>query len=279
MALQVQDAAAGDRPQLCLFDGVETAMPSPQAGKIVPARTEVQGDLLIPVGTVGRFPYRLAHNHCSPTGRPAREFRGSPVRFARAEALAEQELSPGGFAADGGDCDVPHRRVGLGTMPVAFTSFDGDDITDIDLTLLALVRHHAGARGHDQHLVAVMRMPARGAALAEVHDAAVVVRGVAGLNDGLACPRNRPGPPFDPLGSASRGNIRYVFERDHLHDDLLLVLTGARGTLSQLNADATCRRARGSPRSPAGRPERARRRTRFRDGQQKTRRPGSEISP
>src|SRR5437667_9258713 len=114
-----------------------------------------------------------------------------------------------------------------------------------------------------------MGMPSRGAPLAEVHDAAVVVLGVPGLDDGLPRPGNRPGPSFDPLGSAFGRNIRYVFERDDLHDDLLLVLTNARRTLSQLNADATCRRARGSPRSLAGRPERARRRARFRDGQQK----------
>src|SRR6266481_5579150 len=120
MTLQVQDAAAIDRPQLCLFNGIEAAVPGPQACQIVAARAEMERDLLIPMGAVGRPPYRLAHNHCSPTGRPPREFRGSPVRFARAGALAEKELSPGGFAADGRDRDVPHRRIGLGAMPMAF---------------------------------------------------------------------------------------------------------------------------------------------------------------
>src|SRR5207244_10090554 len=129
------------------------------------------------------------------------------------------KLSPGGLAADGGNRVMPHRRVGLGAMPMALAGLDVYDITDIDLTLLALVCHHAGARGHDQHLVAVMGVPSCGAALAEVHHAAIVVRRVPWLDDGLTRPGNGPGPPFYPLGSAFRRNIRYVFERDHLHDD------------------------------------------------------------
>jgi hypothetical protein len=72
-----------------------------------------------------------------------------------------------------------------------------------------------------------MGMPARGAALAEVHDATVVVRGIPGLDDRLTRPGNRSGPSFDPLG-AFHWDIRYVFERDHLHDDCLLVLTGSK---------------------------------------------------
>src|SRR6266436_5307954 len=188
------------------------------------------------------------------------------------EHQRSRNLSPGGLAADGGDRDMPHRRVGLGAVPMALTGLDVHDITDIDLTLLALVCHHAGARGHDQHLIAVMGMPARGAALAEVHDAAVIVRGVPGLDYGLPRPGNRPGPPFDPLGSAFGWNIRYVFERDHLHDDLLLVLTLVRDTVSQLNADATGWRARGFPVSPAGRPERERRWARLCDERHRNRR-------
>ena len=47
------------------------------------------------------------------------------------------------------DRDMPHRRIGLGAMPMAFTGLDMHDITHVDLTLLVLVCHHAGARGHD----------------------------------------------------------------------------------------------------------------------------------
>jgi hypothetical protein len=78
-------------------------------------------------------------------------------------------------------------------------------------------------------------MPARRAALAEVHDAAVVVRGIAGLDDGLTRPGNRPGPAFDPLG-AFHWDIWYVFKRDHLHDDCLLGLTVFK--LSEIRLDA-----------------------------------------
>jgi hypothetical protein len=89
------------------------------------------------------------------------------------------------LTANGRDRDVPHRRIRLGAMPMAFAGLDMHDIADIDLTLFVLRRHHARARGHDQDLVAVMRMPSRGAALAEVHYAAVVVRGIPGLDDRL----------------------------------------------------------------------------------------------
>src|SRR6266478_412392 len=141
------------------------------------------------------------------------------------EHQRSRNLPPGGLAADGGDRDMPHRRVGLGAVPMALTGLDVHDITDIDLTLLALVCHHAGARGHDQHLVAVMGMPSRGAALAEVHHAAVIVGRVSRLNDRLARPGNRACVPFYRL-SAFHWDIRYVFECDHLHDDLSSFLSG-----------------------------------------------------
>jgi hypothetical protein len=90
-----------------------------------------------------------------------------------------------GLTANGCNRDMPHRRVRLGAMPMAFTGLDMHDITDIDLALFVLRCHHAGARGHDQDLVAVMRMPSRGAALAEVYHAAVIIRRVPGRNDRL----------------------------------------------------------------------------------------------
>lgn len=79
------------------------------------------------------------------------------------------------LTADECDRDMPHRRIGSGAMPMAFTRLDVHDITDIDLSLFMLRCHHAGARGHDQHLVTVMGMPSRGAALAEVDHAAVIL--------------------------------------------------------------------------------------------------------
>jgi hypothetical protein len=97
-----------------------------------------------------------------------------------------QEMSPvRRLTANECDRDMPHRRVALGAMPMAFTGLDVHDVAHIDLTLFMLRRHHAGARGDDQDLVARMRMPTRGATLAEVHYAAIIVRGVPRLNDGL----------------------------------------------------------------------------------------------
>jgi len=80
---------------------------------------------------------------------------------------------------------MPDRCIGLGAMPMSFTGLDMHDITHINLTLFMLRCHHAGAGGNDQHLVAVMRMPSRGATLAEVHHTAVIVCGVPRLDDGL----------------------------------------------------------------------------------------------
>jgi hypothetical protein len=61
----------------------------------------------------------------------------------------------------------------------------------VDLRLFVLRRDHAGACGHEQHLIAVMGVPARGAALAEVDHAAIIVCRFTGLDewsDGSAQP-------------------------------------------------------------------------------------------
>src|SRR5437763_13828312 len=93
-----------------------------------------------------------------PSWRPGRPLSSASLRCG---------LPPFGLAADEGDRDVPHRRVGLGAMPMPFARLDVRDIADVDLLLLALGRHHAGARGPDQHLVAIMGVTDCGAALAE----------------------------------------------------------------------------------------------------------------
>src|SRR5580704_14464929 len=100
---------------------------------------------------------------------------------------------------------------------MALAGLDVHDIADIDLLRRpALGRHHAGTGGHDQDLVAGMGVPSGGAALAEFHHAAIVVRRIAGLDDRLARPRDRPGPAFDPIGAFDR-QVRDVSERDDLH--------------------------------------------------------------
>src|ERR1019366_6304617 len=139
------------------------------------------------------------------------------------QTVAMSRLPPGSLTANRRDRDVAHRRIGFGTMPMAFTGLDVHDIAHVDLTLFPLVRHHAGARGHDQYLVAGMGMPARGAALAEIHHTAVVVFRIAWVDDGLARTRHWAGPAFDPLG-AFHGDGWDVFQGDDLHDDCILVL-------------------------------------------------------
>src|SRR5260370_848313 len=75
-----------------------------------------------------------------------------------------------------GNRDMAHRRIGLGAVPMALAGLDVHDVADIDLALVVLGGDHAGARGHDQDLVAGMGVPTRRATLAEVHHAAVIVR-------------------------------------------------------------------------------------------------------
>jgi hypothetical protein len=46
------------------------------------------------------------------------------------------QMSPvGRLTADERDRDVPHRRVGLSAMPMAFTGLDVHDVAHVDLTL------------------------------------------------------------------------------------------------------------------------------------------------
>ena len=124
----------------------------------------------------------------------------------------------GGLTARERDRDMPHRRIGFGAMPMPFTGLDMDDVADLDLALFVFGRHRPGARCHNPHLVAVMGMPSGRGALAEVDNAAVVVRRVSRLNDGLARSGDRAGISLDRLGAFHR-YIRDVFESDHLHND------------------------------------------------------------
>src|SRR6516165_1633098 len=89
------------------------------------------------------------------TGRSRRSSAaGGDVALREIARYMISSLAVCGLAANGRDCDMPHRRVGLGAMPMAFTGLDVHDITYLDLMLLVLGRHHAGARGHDQDLIA-----------------------------------------------------------------------------------------------------------------------------
>jgi hypothetical protein len=117
----------------------------------------------------------------------------SPVS-ARAllSGIACSSLAVGGLTAGECDRDMPHRRIGLGAMPIAFTN-----ITNIDLVLFMFGCDHAGARGHDQHLVTVMVCHPVVQPWLKL-DAAVMVGGVSGLNDGL---RDRETDPVYPTAT------------------------------------------------------------------------------
>src|SRR5580704_11089303 len=96
-------------------------------------------------------------------------------------AKARRALPKLRLAADRGDRDVTHRRVGLGAVPVPLAGLDVDDVADIDLLRCpTLDRNHPRTRGDDEDLVAIVDVPAGGAALAEIDDAAIVVRRFAG---------------------------------------------------------------------------------------------------
>src|SRR5262245_36066449 len=180
-----------------------------------------------PRGRAWRWPQ--AYNwQCSRLGTSAARFRQcAQPRDAITTAISDMvaavqlNLSPLGLTADERDRNVPHGRIGLGAMPVALASLDVCHIADIDLALLMLRRHDAGARSHDQDLVAIVDMPSCIAALAEVHHGAVVVLGVAGLDDGLACPRYRARPAGGPLSGTFGRSIWDVLKGDDLHDACL----------------------------------------------------------
>ena len=110
---------------------------------------------------------------------------GAAAPAAIARWLSASMLTPLGLTADGGNRDMSHCCIGLGAMPMALTGLDVHHIAHVDLALFMLRRHHAGARSHDQDLVAGMRVPSGGAALAEIHHAAVVIRRVPRLYDRL----------------------------------------------------------------------------------------------
>ncbi|HJY48425.1 MAG TPA: hypothetical protein VJ349_07285 [Stellaceae bacterium] len=126
-----------------------------------------------------------------------------------------------------GECDgdVPHRRIGLRAMPMAFTCLDVHDVTDIDFAPFMLGGTMPAPEVTINTWSQLWVCHPRGAALAEVHNAAVIVGRVPRLNDRLARPGNRACVAFDRLGTF-HWDLGYIFERDHLHDDSLLCLSG-----------------------------------------------------
>src|SRR5262249_1275880 len=97
---------------------------------------------------------------------------------------------------------MTHRRIRLGPVPMPLAGLDLHHVTDVDRNLLLFVCDIARAGGHDQDLVAIMRMPSRIAPLAKIHHTAVVIGGFSRRNDGLPGPGNGPRPPLSLLSRA-----------------------------------------------------------------------------
>src|SRR5262245_13283692 len=168
-----------------------------------PTRVADRGGDCVAAGKAGAQPRALAQ----------------AANTARPNAIGDLALlSPLGLTANERDRNVPHGRISLGAMPMAFASLDVRHVADVDFALLMLRRHDAGTRSHDQDLIAIVNMPSRVAALAEVHHGAVVVLGVAGLDDGLASSGYRARPARGPLGRTFGRNVWDVLKRDDLHD-------------------------------------------------------------
>ena len=71
MALQVNDPLAPHRRQFRLVDGIEAAVPLPQAGQVIATGREIDADPLIPVRSVDAAPIGFGHGGC-PGGSPPR---------------------------------------------------------------------------------------------------------------------------------------------------------------------------------------------------------------
>src|ERR1700722_8239520 len=128
--------------------------------------------------------------------------------------------APDRLAIRHSDGDVAHRGVSLGAVPVALTRLDVGDVTDLDLQSLGCRGDPSAAMGYDQDLIAIVNMPASITPLAEVHDAAVVIRRLAGLDDGLAGAMHGARISVRRFGRAWRGEYGDILQRNNLHDTL-----------------------------------------------------------
>src|SRR5262249_60121448 len=151
------------------------------------------------------------------TGETWRGLACSPAYMVTDQRRVMARLSPLSLTANERDRNVPHGRVGLGAMPMALTSLDVRHVADVDLALFMLRCHDAGARSHDQDLIAIVDMPSRVAAPTEIYHGAVVILGLAGLDNGLASSKYRACPARGLLGRTFGRDVGDVLKRDDLH--------------------------------------------------------------
>jgi hypothetical protein len=103
---------------------------------------------------------------------------------------------------------------------VTLTRFDVRDVPDLDLKSLGFRGDPSVARGDNKNLIAIVNMPARVASLAEVHDAAVEIRRLSWLNNGLAGTMYEAGISIRWFGRARSRKHWDILQRNDLHDIL-----------------------------------------------------------
>src|SRR5215472_3554614 len=99
---------------------------------------------------------------------------------------------------------MAHCGIGSGPVPVALTCLDVSNVANLDLASLGFCGDPPAARGDDEDLVAIVNVPTRVASLAGVHDAAIEIRCLSGLDDGLTGAMHGPGISIRRFGRAGR---------------------------------------------------------------------------
>ena len=118
---------------------------------------------------------------------------------------------------------MAHRAISFGPMPVALACLDVSNVTDPELASLGFRGDPPAALGDDENLITVVNMPACVASLAEVHNAAIEICRLPGLDDGLAGAMHRSGIPIGRFRRTWRGDFGDILQRDNLHDTLSLM--------------------------------------------------------
>jgi len=207
MALQLTDARRRPATISRLFDGVEAAMPVSACVVDYSRAGRDAGEPSHPMGRLSPSITGFAHRPSPVASLPAGDHLDCRGWTGK--------LSPGGFAADccdrgcGPSSCLPWRHANGRSAALIL-----HDITQVDPPRCsALVCQHSEP-DVTTHLVRVNGCAIRGAGpVLKFTTLAVVGSRDPWLDDGLTR-RHGPRPPFDPLCSAFRRNIRYVFARD-----------------------------------------------------------------
>ena len=129
MTLKVQDILAVDRPEFRLFYRVQAPTTLTQACQVVAAGAEMQGDQLVPMGAVDRFPRWFTHSYCSRSPKDAAgceqpQALGS-VSMDCVEELAKSRSRKSRFRAPNLTCAAQLQRRRAKTAICAFQPSPG----------------------------------------------------------------------------------------------------------------------------------------------------------